>query len=494
MDTTETVWDPAAAQIAAYEGIKDLKEAEKDAAIEGANSAATIKNLLLEQSEALVEWEVATAELNQVVVEHNNMVEKWSRLVNLYAEAVPTIMTYNSHLLNPAYRLWRDSLTIQSSAAHRLAAQFAYLTARASEYELLTPFPNLGDAYKTRTSNDIRTFLDELKVWHQALDLPGQLNRYPTTLSVAQDFFHLTDEELDPKGVLTPEKLAQERYNRLQEAFASRIRDGDLEIVFTTSLDQQRPGGLYVFSPNIWNNRIAGIGEPLASNVGVKVNILTTEPLDAGTVEVVLVHDGQATYRNAAGQEVIYDPATAVPVGYLVPAELSPAYTTVVLRPDINGQGGLANSGLDNLSVAASHWKLRIPADSWGNLDVSQIQDIQIALDTTGRALPSRAAAATEDATRLAAGLEMEPPSQEWLQELAARQQDAPGLKLERAAASELRISAPATPGVVGGSYFGNLVVTSPITIAVYELNLNLVNVGGTLTGEVGVTGLVACL
>ncbi len=484
-DVTETVWDPAAEQIAAYESVKELKQAEAEAAIVGAASAETVKNLLLEQSEALEEWQIATTELNQVLVEHDNQLATWSRLVNLFAEAVPTIMTYNSHLLNPAYRLWRDSLTIQSAAAHALAAQFAYLTARASEYELLTPFPNLGDIFKTRTSNDIRLFLDDLKVWHQALDLPGQLNRYPYTLSVAEDFLFLSDEQLDPDGVLTPEQLAQERYNRLQQAFVQRMDNGDLEIVFTTSLDQQRPGGLFVFSPNIWNNRIAGIGEPLPGNEGIKVNIITTEPIDAGMVEVVLVHDGQATYRNASAQNVVYDPATAVPVGYLVPPDLSPAYTTVVVRPDINGQGGLPNSGLVNLSVAASHWKLRIPADSWGNLDVSQIKDIQIILDTTGRALPGRGEAAREDSERLAAGLEMAAPSQEWLQQLRASQRAALGLSFERTAETERGISPLAIPGVVGGSYFGSLVVTSPITISVYELNFDLVNVEGALTGVV---------
>ena len=484
-DTTETVWDPSAAQIAAYESIKDLKQAEAQAAIVGAASAETIKNLLLEQSEALEEWQIATTELNQVLVEHDNQLATWSRLVNLFAEAVPTIMTYNSHLLNPAYRLWRDSLTIQSAAAHSLAAQFAYLTARASEYELLTPFPNLGDIFKTRTSNDIRLFLDDLKVWHQALDLPGQLNRYPYTLSVAEDFLFLSDEQLDPDGVLTPEQLAQERYNRLQEAFAQRLDNGDLEIVFTTSLNQQRPGESFVFSPNIWNNRIAGIGDPLPGNEGIKINIITTEPVDAGMVEVVLVHDGQATYRNASAQDVVYDPATAVPVGYLVPPDLSPAYTTVVVRPDINGQGGLPNSGLVNLSVATSHWKLRIPASSWGNLDVSQIRDIEIILDTTGRALPGRGREAGEDAERLAAGLEMAAPSPEWLQQLRASQQAGLGLNLERAGENERGISPHAIPGIVGGSYYGSLVVTSPITISVYELNLDLVNVEGALTGVV---------
>ena len=362
LDTTKTTWDPSAAAIGGYESIKKLKEAEAQATIEGANSAATIRNLLLQQSESLEEFEIASAELNKVMAERNHMKEKVSRLLNERAQAVPSVTSANSHLLNPAYRLWRDSLTTQSSTAIALAAQFAYLTARASEYELLTPFPNLGDVYKTRTTNDLRLFLDGLKVWHQALDLPGQLNRYPYALSVAEDLLNLTDEQLDPQGILSPEELVQKRYEELQQQLASRMLEGELEIVFATSLEQQRPGGQYFFSQNIWNNRIAGIGEPLASNVGVKVNIVTTDPVNAGVVEVVLVHDGKASYRNASGQEVSYDPATAVPVGYLVPAELSPAYTTVVLRPDINGQGGEPNSGLVNLSVAATRWKQRIPA------------------------------------------------------------------------------------------------------------------------------------
>jgi len=98
----------------------------------------------------------------------------------------------------------------------------------------------------------------------------------------------------------------------------------------------------------------------------VWLNIVTHQGGAVDGVEVVLIHGGSAggaeAYRNAAGQTVYYDPGTAVPVGYPLPAALAPKNTTVVLQPAINGVGAIANSGLFNLSVAASSWTLRIPA------------------------------------------------------------------------------------------------------------------------------------
>ncbi|NIP85587.1 MAG: hypothetical protein GTO03_08505, partial [Planctomycetales bacterium] len=39
--------------------------------------------------------------------------------------------------------------------------------------------------------------------------------------------------------------------------------------------------------------------------------------------------------------------------------------------------------------------------------------------------------------------------------------------------------------GQVGGSYFGSVMVTSPITIAIQVLNVDLWNDGGNLSGNV---------
>jgi PKD repeat protein len=481
--STATQTDLSAIPISEKESLKALKQAVIESDIEGANSAAVLANLLLQELEAVEEYEIAVADFNKLTAEHNYLAERHSRLLNKRYQAINRVASHNSHLLNPAYRIWRDSLTTQSLQAHGLAAQFAYLTARAAEYEMLTPYPDLGDIFRARTANDIRLFLDGLKVWVQALDRPGQLNRYPYTLSLARDLWGLTDQALDPQGTLSAEQLQQARYEQFQELVQGHLDGGRLEFFFGTTLDQERTEGQYLFSPNIWNNRIAGIGAPLAQNQGVSLNIVTRQGGAVDGVEVVLIHGGLAggaeAYRNAAAEIVYYDPDTAVPVGYLLPAALDPENTTAVLRPGINGAGAIPNSALLNLSVAASTWTFRLPAESRGNLDYSQIEDIEIILDTTGRALPGRAAQAEEDALRLQAGLPMEPVDVELPVSAPA----------PAAARRTQRVLAPSVPGEIGGSYFGSVMITSPITLTIQVLNLDLWSELGTLTGEV--TGTV---
>ncbi len=488
-NSTQTVWDPAAEEIAGYESVIALKQAEAQATIEGANSAAVVRNLLLQQSEALQEYEIAMAEFNKLAAEHNYLAEQHNRLLNRRGQAINRVANHNSHLLNPAYRIWRDSLTTQSLAAHGLAAQFAYLTARAAEYELLTPYPNLDDIFKARTANDIRLFLDNLQVWYQALDRPGQLNRYPYTISLAQDIWGLTDEALDPDGSLTQTELDRERYNQFQSLLQRYINGDQLEINFSTSLEQQRAQNQYLFSPNIWNNRIAGVGAPLAGNQGVWLNLMTKQTAVTGSPEVILIHGGASggaeAYRNAAGETVYYDPGTAVPVGYVIPAELDPSNTTVVLRPGINGAGAIANGGLINLSVSAASWTLRVPADSRGSLDYSQLQDIEIYLDSAGRAIPGREAMATQDALLLQAGRPLPTLTDSQMSQLMM------GRVSEAAAAVSPTpgTTPPAVPGNIGGSYYGAIVITSPITMGVQILNLDLWNnLNGVITGTINIS------
>ncbi|NIP85589.1 MAG: hypothetical protein GTO03_08515, partial [Planctomycetales bacterium] len=82
--------------------------------------------------------------------------------------------------------------------------------------------------FRARTSNDIRLFLDGLKVWVQALDQPGQLNRYPYTISLARDIWGLTDQALDPEGLLTEAALRERRYREFQNLLQANVDDGTL--------------------------------------------------------------------------------------------------------------------------------------------------------------------------------------------------------------------------------------------------------------------------
>ncbi len=489
-DSTQTVWDPNEERIAGYESLNALKQAEADAVIEGANSAAAIKNLLLQQSEALMEWEVSVADLNQVMAERRFLWEKYSRLLNLRGTANAYVLQVNAWRTNPAYRVMRDSLTIRAAQDVGRATQFAYLVGKAAEYDMLQPQPDLmADIYKARTAHDIRVFLDALKISYQAL--PIEPNLYPYTISLAKDIVGLTDRNLDPDNTLTPEQRAQLRYERFQEYLQARIYSDTLEIQFPTGLEFRRSDTQYLFSRNLWNNRIAGIGLIPGTTIetrGVRLNIVTRQTGDVGRPEVKLSHSGQATYRNLQDQIVCYDPGPAVPVGYPLPSGYDPQRTTVVLLPGINGSGAAPNSGLRNLSVAASSWVVQIPAYAKAELEYSQIEDIEILLDTTGKALQGREQAALRDAAYLQALDAGDPLSPEKAAGFADALQvtaDASGYDESCMTPQPSSVILPpsGTTGITG-TYFCSVLITSPIPSGVQVLAVNLQNLNDALTGQ----------
>jgi len=467
-------FDESALPIAGITGAKALREAEANATIEGANSAATIKNLLLQQSELLIETDIAVEELNKLMAEHNQLSAKRTRLLNQRGVAVSGAIQANAQRNGPAYRVMADALTVQADEAFALAAQFAYLAAKAVEYEMVSPYPAIGDIFTARSANDVYAFMNALHIYYQAPVIEN--NPYPYTLSIAKDLLGLTDQNIDPTGLLTPEERAEIRYAGFQQFLREQVDvDGNLEFRFTTSLDLRRSATQYMFSPNIWGNRISGVGSPLPASQGVGVNIRTRQVTDVGVPEVRLTHGGQASYRNPTGNVVYFDPGPAMPVGYTLPDGLNPVNISVVMRPGINGANVTHYDGLKNLSVAASEWILRIPYSSKGELNYALMEDIEVLIDSTGRALQGRQLQARRDSQRLQAGLDLEPMLEETKPAAAVRTatQLLP-------ASSTLRAMA-----AISDTYRGSVLITAPMEIGVQVLDITLVESDGTLSGAV---------
>lgn len=392
VSSIQTVWDPASEQLGAISSVQALQSAVMQAEITNANSQATIRNLMLQQAELMIELDIAFTEWNRLTDEHQRLVERYHNLLNLRAQAQSDLASGN--LSNPAFRLLRDHTTVEAARSHGLAAQFAYLTAKALEYEFLVRYPGLGDIFKARTADDIDNFLNDLEAFRVAIGSPGERNLFPYTLSLAQDVLGLTDENLDPNGTLSNSELAGVRQENFQAVLArSVVRDVDtnlpvaIELPFTTSLLDNS-----VFTPNIWNNRIAGVGLPEeVPNVrGISINVLTRQFGDIGTPEIQITHGGHTSYRTAAGKIVEYVPENAKLSGYPVPQNFESQEKTATLLASVNGNGrGTPSSALFNRSVAASGWVLRIDLQSPFNRDLQldQIEDIEIQMDTTGIAL-----------------------------------------------------------------------------------------------------------
>lgn len=409
-----SVWDPAAEELGFINSVQALQSAVLQTEIANANSAAVIKTLMLQQAELLIELDISINEWNRLVDEHQRLKERYQNVMNLRAQARADFA--DSFFSNPAFRLLRDHTTVEAARSHGLAAQFAYLTAKALEAEFLIRYPALNDIFKARTADDIDNFLNGLEAFRVAVGSPGQLNRFPYRISLAKDLLGLSDENLDPTGSLSASQRSQLRLEGFQRVLRSSVitdtntgRVVAIELPFTTSLLDRR-----IFTPNVWNNRIAGVGLPaeVPNTQGIAINLLTRQFGDIGTPEVQLTQGGHSSFRTSTGQIVEYAPENAKLSGYPVPRGFESKTKTATVLSSVNGNGrGTPSSALFNRSVAASGWVLRIDLRSPFNnkLDITQVEDIEINMDTIGIALANSAQAAEVDAARLQAEFASEP-------------------------------------------------------------------------------------
>ena len=469
-NSTETLWDPNAEKIGDWNSIKALKEAESAAAIEGANSEAVIRNLLLLQSELLIDYDLAGLEFNKLAAEHNHLAQRYNRALNGRAQADDDVLQVNSHIANPAYRIMRDSLILQAVDDLNKAAQYAYLAGKALEYYNLLPVTTenysfgVDDIYKARKCSDVRNFLENVAAV-SLIKLEPQV--YVSEISIAKHILGLSDQNLNPDGDLTPEQVNQLRYERFQEFLQryTNVVDHSIYFVFPTSLELREAATQYIFSTNIWGNRISE----------VRLDIHTRQTGDVGKPEVNLTHGGQASYRDPRGETVYYDPGPAVPVGFKIPDELAPAETTITLIPDINGQGAIPNTGLKNFSVATSRWIFQIPGKSSGYLDFSQIEDFVIHVDSRGIALSGFEQQALEDAARSQVGLGMAPVIREPFTSIPETADITP---------SDFEMCKGINGDGLSGCYFGSLILKSPLDVGIQVMNIMLEDKNGVLTGE----------
>lgn len=395
------VWDPAAVELGYLNGLRDVQQAVTQADIMFANSEATVRNLMLQQAELLIELDLAINEYNKLSSEHNHLVQQYHNWLNLRQIAQNNLL--DSYLNNPIYRIVRETETVEASRSLGVAAHFAYLTAKALEYEFLAEVPFLADIFKARTADDIDNFLIQLEQLRASIGTPGGLNRVPYTISFAKDILGLTEENLNPTGELTPSEVINLRFERFQAFLQANNTDGRVEIPFSTLLlDSQ------MFSQNVWNNRMSAVGSPLPDSAGFSVNLQTRQFGGPPTPELTIVHGGHTTYRTIQDEIVQYSPRNAQLSGYATPAGFQSVETTANIFCSVNGnQQGIATNAFINRSVAASNWRMIIaldspfnspdPSDPTKNLDLAQIEDVVFLIDSTGYALPQRQAEAIAD-------------------------------------------------------------------------------------------------
>lgn len=403
--STQKVINYDAIELGELNSLQAIEQATTQASIEIANRDAIVKGLLLQQVSKLIQYDLELNRYNQLAAEHNNLVEQYHMWLNLRELAQEDLV--DSYLNNPAYRILRDHWTVEASRSFNLAAQFAYFTAKAAEYDLLEPFPDLNQIFKARTADDLDNFLLNLDTWYQGKLTPGALNRFPYRISVTCDILHLYGGTLSSDPKQCKQQSPDVRYAEFQKFLQQHLlKDSSGKIIgaefsFTTSLVDNN-----IFTQSIWNNRIAGVGLPLQRSNGLAINLYLRQFGNVGAPEVILTHAGHTTYRKNNGELVYYSPNPAQPLGAKTPDTLKPKSTTGVVLTTLNGDftnTGEPTNAFINLSVAASNWTIKIDLTSPRNvnLDLSQIEDIEIIMDTTGIARPGLEQQVLVDAAKL---------------------------------------------------------------------------------------------
>jgi hypothetical protein len=482
-------------------------------------------------------------------------VEKYYTLLNRWEGAER--VTVEGYLNNPGYRFLREQKAIEAAREQARAARYAYLAGKAAEYDFLMPVEFLSDIYRARTAGEVLTFLNDLQDWYD--EQKGSPEPYVQKLyniSLARDVAGLTDAVLDPNGTLTETALAELRFERFQDFLQKHIVDLTLteagqerekpflSVPFETSLNTQLVyGGFY--SSDDWNIRIVGLNEPEAvcsvpdKCHGVAVDILTRQTWSSPTdPNVRLRHGGVNILQRSGGRLVEYAPG---PIRLFadygeIPAELGLRDMSAVasVGASVNSQGGGLTPQLFNLSVAASAWQFRIDLEANNLLDITQIEDIVITLDTSAH---TRAAAVTqgegearserqpselvitplemadevspaealieydpEDVTSEICCTILIPPPEAcgdagiWDDLGAARSLALSGAQ-DRAQLTALspaiNTNAEAT-AVISGTFRGTVAITEPVRLGVVDIAFELEDEGGTLSGTLSNTDTLA--
>jgi hypothetical protein len=400
----EYTFNPLSPLAATIAGLQRVVEAVNETAVADIESATVVRNLLLDLAEAELEIKSAAQQYQATLTEFNGVVGQTghdvyqSKREHAYITALPAN--------DPSYRMVRDSRRLELATQLETAARQAYLAARRAEYEYTARLSannfRISDIYKARTANDILIFLQNLDA--AIANLPGavkdaETNQRDLTLSVAQHILGLTDLYLRGQGVADA-NLQPERTRRFRQWVAQNTSlgsDGKPTLRFTFSASAATNGLIgqvvkqgYDF---YWLHKVAGIGQPKATNTGVGLNLVTAQAGSLGYRQVRISQAGQVGLTSFAG--CLFDYRLIPPAALLGLDFPNKQPTDVVVgafNGDINGGHAATTPGYSTPAflgrpLAAESWQVVINAGSpdgiLPDLNLQQLTDIELEISTT---------------------------------------------------------------------------------------------------------------
>lgn len=403
-------------------GLAGAESTKAEVRIADAEDEEVIQNLLLDQSEKLIEsrgiyqtFLAGKAEIQGMIDDLGSDLRERQRQEG-WVEASPAN--------DPSVRIERDSARLQLANKLEQAAQVAYLAARRAEYEYGTSLFQHGgfsiaDIYRARVAQDIIDFLDNLAGITN--NLPGDQDNQITwqqfsPISIREDILGWNDEvvrkELVAGGTTCPAVqdaacaalIDAEQTDRFQEWVPAHVNNNVFQYDFQLSA---APGGvinqkLPTAFTDRWLYKISGFDDPFDENTGVAIN-LRSEQVDPNLTyrSVELTQSDMVQLRSLkgctydyrivdSGKMLGYTPDASAPVD-----DLEASFDALVnnhVYPN-NVTFNAYTNLFKGYPLAANKWTITVQLASPGNtpgtsipekvMDVTQLEDIELIFSIT---------------------------------------------------------------------------------------------------------------
>ena len=376
-----------------------------DIKMEDAEHTKEVANLLLDQSELIIE---AYAAYQQYLSKDSEFKSLLSGMETDLLEAQRARAYFlHSPANDPSFRMVRDSSRMVLAKQMEYATRMSYLAARRAEYEYAARLSasnfRISDIYRARTADDIMRYLSKLLgvTNNLAGSATYQTNAGDFKVSVAKHVLLLTDEALAKEGFNDPAAAQVERTRRFREwVVQNTIYDPKissqpvLRFSFTTSLLE---GGL--FSQVIqegyeryWLLKLSGIGEPKLSSNGMSLNLVTDQN-GLSYRAVSLTQGGVVHLRSFAGCTFDYRlMSPAVLLGLEWASNQNPEVATAVWNGNVNNthlytENGFRTPTFLGRAVSSTGWQALVysgaPEAGMLNMDLQKLTDVEIIFSTT---------------------------------------------------------------------------------------------------------------
>ena len=416
--TASVNFNPLSTIVANLQEQRNSIQAHQQAQIENANSAATIKNILLDLDNAVIDLNRAKILFDQENTKLGLLFADVSKVIEDYSEA-GALRENNAQLVftNPEYRRWLNESFTRAEASRHTAMTKLFQLGRALSFwwteEYQNPifngsglpgiglnrfnsanFPELSSVFSITTANQLGDFYLLLKEWDDRL----RTARAPTHQLTQTRFYSLRDDilfkNLSQSGISLNRRIRDFRDFLVANAFlgsgAAAGTPAGFRIDFPIALES-------LDSRQDWNLRVGYLNSyPDAVQAGVRVQFETDAGFNGSEPDAQV----DLTYFGVISTTTFFDEPTLAKrsiVKWEIPAPDSPFAEnrdelSCTVPASINGRVRPNTSYLcvsfRGKPIAATNWRLTLDTTRAVNrtVDISKIRDIKLVItESRGR-------------------------------------------------------------------------------------------------------------